>query len=280
MTKAFGLATVALVLTAAVVSAQERLTVGGAGSMVPLMQELAKGYQSKQPQDTIAIVPGTLGSTGGIKATEAGRLGMGLTGRPLKPEEKGRLVHHRLGVMPVVIAVHADVPVASLTQAQLCAIYSGQARSWKDVGGPDMKIVPLTRNEDDSDKEALRQHVGCYRDLRESSDVMVLTKGSEMIVGLAARPGAIGLTTSTIAERSQGRLKAVALDGVTPTPEAVRKGTYRLIKEFAVVTPGPPQGASKRFLDFVASLDGRQIMTQMGLVAESDAGGSSGRAPR
>ena len=38
--------------------------------MVPLMQELAKVYQVKQPGDAVAVVPGSLNSTGGIRATD------------------------------------------------------------------------------------------------------------------------------------------------------------------------------------------------------------------
>ncbi|MDH4189409.1 MAG: phosphate ABC transporter substrate-binding protein [Betaproteobacteria bacterium] len=249
-------------------AAQETVSIGGAGSMVPLMQALAKPFQAKHASDTVNVLPNSLGSTGGIKATEAGRIGIGLTGRPLKDNEKGRLVYRRLGAMPVVIAVHADVPVKSLTQAQLCAIYTGKLNSWKELGGPDTKIVPLTRNEDDSDKEALRQHIGCYRDLREHTNVIVLTKGSEMTGSLANRPGTIGLTTYASVLKSQGRIAAMALDGVAPSLDTVKAGSYRLVKEFAVVTSGQPKGAIKRFLDFTTSPEGDQIMVQAGLVTK------------
>jgi phosphate transport system substrate-binding protein len=265
MRKGLTLAVLTVLLWGGPLAAQNKLMIGGAGSMIPLMQTLAKGNQGKNAADVIEIMPASLGSGGGIKATEAGRLGIGLTGRPLKPEERGKLVYRSLGVMPVVLAVHAEVAVTGLSQAQVCAIYSGKVHSWKELGGPDVKIVALTRNEDDSDKEALRQHMACYRDLKESADVVVLTKGSDLTTALATRPGTIGLTTLGSVLKGQGRFKAVALDGVAPSLESARGGTYKMVKEFAVVTSGEPAGVAKRFLEFAAGNEGQQIMTEAGL---------------
>lgn len=266
MKKTLALAALGLLIGTVDIAAQEQIMVGGAGSMVPLMQELAKAYQTKHAGDRIEIMPKSLGSSGGIKATDAGRLAIGLTGRPLKASEQGKLVHRGLGVMPVVIAVHRDVPVATLKEAQICAIFSGQVTSWKDLGGPDAKILPLTRNEDDSDKEALRAMVGCYKDLKEAAHVVVLTKGSEMTAALGSRPGTIGLTTYAATLKASGAFKAVAIEGVAPAPDSVRADRYKLVKNFGVVTVGEPRGLAQRFLTFVAGPEGEQIMTQTGVV--------------
>lgn len=246
--------------------AQSTVMIGGAGSMVPMMQELARAYEAKNGPQGLEILTNSLGSGGGIKGVEAGRLAIGLTGRPLKDNEKGAGVYRQLAVMPVVVAAHASLPVTGLTAAQLCGIYSGSITSWKQVGGPDQAIVPLTRNEDDSDKEALREHVGCYKTLKESADVVVLSSGGAMKSALAARPAAIGLTTYEALLKSDGKLKALAIDGVAPGPDAVATGKYRLVKEFAVVTKPQPHGPVKAFLDFAASSDGHRILAGGGLV--------------
>lgn len=246
--------------------AQEKVTVGGAGSMVPVMQELARAYEAKKGPQGLEIMTSSLGSGGGIKGAEAGRLAIGLTGRALKDSEKGALVYRQLAVMPVVIGVNSSLQVSGITSAQLCGIYTGSIKSWKQAGGPDTAIVPLTRNEDDSDKDALREHVGCYKALKESADVMMLSSGSGMTSSLASRPAAIGLTTYEAVLRSQGRIKALALDGVEPTPENVAAGKYRLAKVFAIVTRGEPQGGAKAFVEFAEGADGRKILVNGGLV--------------
>lgn len=234
--------------------------------MVAVTQDIAQAYKVKNPAHSIDVMANSLGSGGGIKATDAGRINIGLTGRPLKADEKGTLVFRRLGVMPVVIAVNGEFPVNSLTAAQVCGIYDGSIKSWKQLGGPDTKIFALTRNEDDSDKEALRNNMACYKNLKESADVVMLTKSGEMTSLLAARPGTIGLTTNEAILKSQGRIKAIALDGVAPNPDTIRAGRYALVKDFAVVTKGEPQGVAKAFIDYAASAEGEKIMTRSGLV--------------
>lgn len=262
----FVIAAAGLALNAATVLAQEEVVIGGAGSIVPVMQELSKAYLAKNAGERIRVVAESVGSTGGIKATAAGRFSIGLTGRPLKPEEQSTLLYRELGAMPVVFAVNGRVPVASLSQAQVCDIYGGRVSTWQQVGGTDMKIIPLTRNEDDSDKETVRKVIGCYGELKESGSVIMLTKGSEMSAALGAREGTIGLTTIASASKSGGRYKALALDGVAPSTAAVQKGQYKLVKVFAVVTRGAPTGSVKRFLDFTTSPEGAEILAQAGLV--------------
>jgi phosphate transport system substrate-binding protein len=260
------LAMFAGLVAAGTCGAQTKVTIGGAGSMVPVMQELARGFEAKHGAQGLEVMSNSLGSGGGIKGAEAGRLAIGLTGRALKDNEKGAVVYRQLAVMPVVVAANADLQVSGLTSAQLCGIYSGSMKSWKQLGGPDLAIVPLTRNEDDSDKEALRDHIGCYKGLKESSDVVVLSSGSGMNSSLASRPAAIGLTTYEAVLKSNGRIKALAIDGVQPGPDTVAAGKYRLVKDFAVVTRGEPQGVTRNFIDFAAGADGNKIMATAGLV--------------
>jgi phosphate transport system substrate-binding protein len=260
------IAVAATALFASAAFAQSKVTIAGAGSMVPVMQELAKSYEGKNGPQGFELATASLGSGGGIKAVDAGKVTIGLTGRPLKEAEKGSVVYRQLAVNPVVIVVSSSLPVNSLTTAQICGIYSGTITSWKQVGGPDVPIVPLTRNEDDSDKEALREDLACYKSLKESADVVVLSSGGAMRSAVAARPTAIGLTTYESVLKSDGKLKALAIDGVAPDAANVAGGKYRLVKDFAVVTKGEPQGAAKGFIEFAASAEGHKIMAQSGLV--------------
>jgi len=268
MKVSFAITAAGLMFGATNALANEEIVIGGAGSIVPVMKALASAYLAKNSSERIRIIPESVGSSGGIKATAAGRFSIGLTGRPLKTEEKSELAYRELGLMPVVFAVNGDVPVTSVSQTQICEIYQGKVASWRQVGGPDLKLVPLTRNEDDSDKVTVRKVIGCYKDLKEGPSVIMLTKGSAMSSALAARPGTIGLTTHANAMKSGGKYKALAVDGVAPSPAAVQSGKYKLVKAFAVVTRGAPKGSVKRFLDFTASAEGSEILASAGLVTK------------
>ncbi len=246
--------------------AQEKVMLGGSGGMLPTMQDLAKAYLAKNPSDPIEVMPSSIGSSGGIKAAEAGRVAIGLTARPLRPEEKAKLVYRLLGTMPALVAVHKDVPVANLSEAQICDIYAGKIVTWKEVGGPGDKIAVLTRNEDDASKEVFRQYVSCFKSLKETPEAVVLTKSAEMTAALGNRPHTIGLTDYAAILKAEGRFKPVSIDGLAPSPESVRSGKYKILKEFGVVTLGEPQGIAKKFLDFVKSPEGEQILSKNGVV--------------
>jgi len=263
--KIISLASLILSASSGLAPAQEKIVLGGAGGIIPLMQELTNTYQAKNPSHTLELMPNSLGSTGGIKAAAAGRVSVGLVSRSLREEEKGKLVHQVFGRGPVVVAINKGVLVSNLSESQICDIYGGKIKSWSEVGAQEAKIAVLTRQEDDSTKEVVRQKIGCFQALKEGPEVIVLTTSKQMIDALGARPSTIGLTEYGAMLKAEGRFKAVAINGVGPSSDSMRSGSYKVFKEFGVVTLGKPQGLVKQFLDFVVSPEGDKILGQNGI---------------
>jgi phosphate transport system substrate-binding protein len=259
------LATFVLSIIPGLLSAQEEILVGGAAAMVPFMQELATAHQVKHPADRFGFVTESLGSTGGIKATEAGRIAIGLTARPLHAGESKKLVYRLIGRTPLIVGVHRDVTVNSLTESQICDIFAGRIRSWKEVGGDQSQIVVLTRNEDGT-KESFRANIKCFKSLKEGPDAIIMPTVDAMSDALIRRPATIGLTDLAVLLQVQGGFKALAIEGLAPTVDTMRGGKYKWVKEFGVVTAGAPQGSVKRFLDFAAGPEGERILTRHGVV--------------
>jgi phosphate transport system substrate-binding protein len=229
------------------------------------MQELATAYHAKNPADRVEILTESLGSTGGIKAAEAGRIAIGLTSRPLNAGESKKLVYRLIGRTPLIVGLHKDTSVSSLTESQICDIFSGKIRTWREVGGDQSPIVVLTRNEDGT-KEAFRAHMKCFKALREGPDAIVMPTPDAMSEALLRRPATIGLTDLAIHVKVQGGFKAVAIEGLAPTTDTMRSGKYKWVKEFGVVTAGAPQGATKRFLDFGMGPEGERILARHGVL--------------
>jgi phosphate transport system substrate-binding protein len=125
---------------------------------------------------------------------------------------------------PILVAVNHSVPVTNLSQAQMCGILAGRVRSWREVGGADAPIIRLAITGDDGDTLALRKHLACPKGLREGPAVVAFANANKMAAALATRPGTIGLITLGAVQKAQGRVRAVAIGGVAPTPEAVRAG--------------------------------------------------------
>ena len=257
----------AMVLCSGTAIAQEKVVLGGAGSMISVTKDLADAFLAKNPGAAVEVIPTTMGSTGGINALASGKVTVALAARPLKSEEKARNVLLPLGRAPVVFAAGKDVTVSGLNESQVCDLFAGKVKSWKEVGGTDLKVTVLTRNEDDGTKEAVRKHLACFKDLKESPDASVLIRSSAMLSGLRSHPGAIGMTELDAVDDAKGAFKALALGGVTASPDTVRNGKYKLVKDYAYVTQGEPTGLAKRFVDFATSPEASKILASNGIVA-------------
>ena len=66
---------------------------------------------------------------------------------------------------------------------------------------------------------------------------------------------------------AERRFKPLAFNGVTPSLESLRGGRYPIYKTLGMVTAGEPQGAARRFIEFVVGPEGERIMSRHGLVS-------------
>jgi ABC-type phosphate transport system, periplasmic component len=78
-----------LPLLLAVLSASaEELRVGGTGSSQPIIQLLFDEFRKQAPEVALRQLSPPIGSGGALKALAAGRIDLGVIGRPLNPESR------------------------------------------------------------------------------------------------------------------------------------------------------------------------------------------------
>jgi phosphate transport system substrate-binding protein len=250
------------------VAAQEKVVVGGSGAMGDAVDLLAKVYKQKNPSEALEIIPEPMSTTGGIEGTKAGRLTIGIITRSLHDDEKkSGLVYRPMTRIPVVVGVHKSIPVNSLSDSQVCDIFSGKIKSWKDVGGGDGKIMVLGRKKDDNSMEIFREKMACFNQLQLGPDTVLLVRGSEVLDSLNNRPGTVGVTVAGAVMMERPNIKAVAVAAVAPALDAVKSGKYKYFNEVGFVTVGEPKGTAKRFVEFVNSSEGEKIFEKFGMAA-------------
>lgn len=167
---------------------------------------------------------------------------------------------------PVVFGVNSSVPVTSLSQVQVCSIYSGGLTNWKAVGGSDLAVAARTRPESEVDTEVVHEGIECLKTLNIPEAVKIMQRGGDMAKELATATGAIGTTTTTVAEQSGGKIKALSLEGVAPTEANVTAGKYRLVREVFLVVKASASPATKDFIAFVKSADGAKVIKANGAI--------------
>jgi len=260
------IAILALLLSVSFASAQEKIVVGGSGSLNEEIVDLAKAFMAKHSADSVEIRPESMSTEGGLEGVKAGRFQIGLIARPLNANEKGKLVYLAVARSMAGVVIHKSIPISNLSDGQICDLFSGKIKSWKDLGGNEAKIVVLTRKRDDSNTEAFRNKMPCFKDLVITSDAIPLQRGNEVLDALDKRPGTIGITNLGSNFRDHENIKALSINGVAPTAETVRTEKYRFVREQGMVTAGEPQGLAKRFIDFMATAEGRKIIASQGAI--------------
>jgi phosphate transport system substrate-binding protein len=249
-------------------AAQEKVVVGGSGAMGEAVDALAKAYKQKNPADGVEVIPDSMSTSGGMEGTKVGRLTVGIVGREVNEKEKKEgLVYRPAARIPVIVGVNKSAPVSNLSDSQVCDIFSGKIKSWKDVGGSDAKIVVLGRKKDDNNLETFREKMGCFKSVQLTPDAVLLVRGTEVLDALNNRAGTIGLTVAGAHVVERPNIKPLALSGIAPTLEAVKGNKYKYYNEIGFVTKGDPKGTAKRFVDFVSSPDGEKVLEKFGMAA-------------
>jgi phosphate transport system substrate-binding protein len=152
--------------------------------------------------------------------------------------------------------VNAANPVKVLTKAQLKGIYTGEIKSWKALGGPDLPIVACIEP-----KNSGRATVDSFRNMvldgQPYGTVKELDDASDCVKFVATAKG--GIAPASLAYAVAGT-RALPVDGVQPTDDDVRAGTYLLARPLLLVAKTKPTGALKQFFDFMLSPAGQTIV--------------------
>jgi phosphate transport system substrate-binding protein len=225
---------------------------------------MSKAFMAKNPGETVEVRPESMSTTGGIEGVQTGRFTIGLVARRLQESEKSKFVYRAIARSMTGVVIHKSLSVIGLSDAQVCDIFGGKSKSWKEVGGSDLKITVLTRKRDDNNTDNFRKHMDCFKDLKITSEAIGLVRGSELLDALDKRPGTIGITNLGSNFHEHQNLKALAIGGVTATPEAVKSDKYKFYHEHGAITLGEPQGVAKRFLEFINTGDGQKIIAARG----------------
>ena len=264
----FAVAILTVSTTAAL--AQTTLKVDGSTGAMPLVAALAKAYEASTPGLKFEIGKG-LGTKARIEALNTGSIDVAVASHGLNIEDLIRqgMIVDEIARTPVVLAVNSSVTVSNLTRAQVCSIYLGVLTNWKEAGGGDLAIAARTRPDTEVDAEVTRDGIACLKELKMPGVIKVMERGGDMAKELAATPGSIGMTTTTVADQSGGKIIALSLDGISATEPNVTAGTYQLVREIFLVTKNSAAPPTKSFIAFVKGADGAKVIRANGAIPKT-----------
>lgn len=244
--------------------AETIITIGGTGSALGTMKQLAALFEKNHPGTKIRILP-SLGSTAGIKAVLGGAIDLALASRQLTGDER------QLGAMeseyarsPFVFITNTRVNKKDLSLRELEGIYSNPSAGWPD--GDRVRLV--LRPEKDIDTKLVRSlspgmELAVKSALARPGMIMAITD-QESTEAVAKTPGAVGGATLSEIISENRPVNVLSFNGIQPGVKSVLDNSYPLFKSFYLVTTQKSTKEARQFSDFVRSPAARAILMKNG----------------
>jgi phosphate transport system substrate-binding protein len=201
---------------------------------------------------------GGRGTNPGLEAARRREVDVAGVLRELTPAEKTELRGALIGHDALGVFVADANPVRGLTRERLKGIFTGAVRSWRELGGPDVPVVPVT--------EVKTGGRGTVLELRrlalggaEYGPTVEYEDAPDCLVHVARDPAAVTAASMSMAIPGVRRL---AIDGVGPTVADIRSGAYPLGRPMYLVTASPATPVAEALLAAVLSPEAQAIVAR------------------
>ena len=239
------------------------IDIAGSTSVQPIAEELAMLFMEENRGVRINVSGG--GSGAGIEAAGNGAADIGMSSRALKQEEFDKFV----GIKDITICqdgisviVHPNSPMKDITIEQVKAIYAGEVTNWKEVGGPDVAITVVTREEGSGTRGAFEEIVLGKTPMTQK--VTVQSSTGAVRTAVAADVNAIGYVSMG---SMSDDVRALVVDGAEATAANVQNGNYKISRPFLFLVEGEMDEVSQAFVDYILSADGQEIIAKEGFIS-------------
>ncbi|MBX7259470.1 MAG: phosphate ABC transporter substrate-binding protein [Candidatus Hydrogenedentes bacterium] len=251
------------------------ISIKGSDTMLHLVTGWAEAFMKTHPGKTVTVTGG--GSGTGIAALLNGTTDICSSSRDLKEEEKEqaakkglKLNEHAVARDGIALVVNTGNPINELTTEQIRKIYTGEITSWAQVGGPDEKVIALSRESSSGTYLFFLEHVLNKQDFRQ--DALLLPATSAILESVVDSPWAIGYVGLGYAKEAAGKVKVIGVKpetskpAVVPSAETVRSGEYSIARLLFLFTAGEESAAVKEFVEFCSTPEGLAVISETGYI--------------
>ena len=236
------------------------LSISGSTSVGPLAEKLAAKYEEKSD---IKIEINQIGSSAGITNAINGVSEIGMSSRDLKEEETASLTEDIIAYDGIVIVTHPTNKVKNLTMEQVKQIFTGEVTNWKELGGDDMEIVVVSREDSYGSRDAFQEIVD-YSSGELVRSAIVASGNGNIKTTVAMNKHAVGFISFEYIDES---ISTVDINGVEATAENVLQDKYSLSRPFLFVHKEENLSQEgQQFIDFILSSEGQEIVLEAGVI--------------
>lgn len=248
--------------------AEEKLVLDGSTTVGPIAKAFAEYFMKKNPKLNVTVSES--GSGNGAKSLISGNCDIGCMSRPMKEKEFNMAVEknvtptpHVIALDGIVIVVHPSNPVKALKLQLVTDIYLGKIKNWKDLGGPNKKIVVISRDTNSGTFETFNKLVMKKQNVINTAE----TVGSNGAIRsrVQTTKAAIGYVGLGFVDKS---LKALEINGIFPSAKTIQSGVYSIARPLYMYTNKYPKMGSLiyQFVTFHLTKEGQQLIEEIGFI--------------
>ncbi|MBF0543993.1 MAG: phosphate ABC transporter substrate-binding protein [Candidatus Riflebacteria bacterium] len=250
-------------------AADSKITIDGSTTVGPIAKAFAEYFMSKNTQLKITVAES--GSGNGSKSLINGTCDIADMSRFMKVEEikaamdKGIVpVSHVVAMDGIALIVHPANPVKNLSIEQIAGIYLGKMTNWKELGGPDEKIVVISRDTNSGTYEAFEELA--LKKEKMTDSVEYVGSNGAVRQRVQSTIGAIGYVGLGFIDKT---VKAVSVAEIEPNRLTILAGKYPIARPLFMFTNGYPKLGSDiyQFVTLHLSPKGQEIIESLGYVA-------------
>lgn len=249
-------------------ASNQKIVVDGSTTVGPIAKAFAEFYMKSNPGVNITVSES--GSGNGAKSLINGSCQVATMSRMLKQNEYEAAVHSEVLPVTHVVAfdgigmiVHPSNPLSQLSMEQVKQIYLGKYKSWKDLGGPNVPIVIISRDTNSGTYETFETKV--LNGAKIAKNCEYVGSNGAIRSRVQNTPGAIGYVGIGFLDKS---IKALPVNGVIPTPGSVKSGKYPISRPLYMITKDYPAFGSHLFgyVNLYLSKKGHEIIESLGFI--------------
>ena len=210
--------------------------IDGSSTVAPISQAVAEEFSKENSDVNVSV--GISGTGGGFKKFVTGEIDIVDASRAMKPEELSTAQKNGIEFIELKIGLDGLTVVANpentwaqnLTTEDLKKIWAdgSTVKTWKDVN-PAWPAEPIKLYGPDQDsgtydyfiEEILGKDGKIRKDYSPSSD------DNQLVQGVEGDKGALGYFGYAYYLEQKDKLKALSINGISPSDETVKNGTYK-----------------------------------------------------
>jgi phosphate transport system substrate-binding protein len=246
------------------------MIVAGSSTVYPLTQKIAEDFKSEGYAGQITI--DSIGSGAGFERFCKGETDISNASRAIKEEETANC--KAIGIEPLEFRVGTDALtivvsnqndfVSNLTLEQLAKIFSGEAKTWKDVdaGWPADAIQLFSPGTDSGtfdyfaekvfDADYKKDKKTAYAKITQAPGIQLSENDNVLVQGVEGSPNAIGYFGYAYFKENAGKLKAVSVEGVEPNEQTAESGKYPIARPLFIYSAKTIMQKKPQVASFIA----------------------------